>query len=766
MQASGPSFRRGLTQMISREVPSTHRTDSTENETYPVEIPHKKGPQNKWTTEQHELLCCCCAFFELSGREIEHIFKVVFRDHLDACGFKNETGPKWTTLNAQWHDLRAKASRIWSSVHIDTQFNERYERWGEVLKAIKNTTRDLNIPVAEKYIPADKRLFGRRAKGSSGSGRQSAVQSSFWMSYESSSLRCATQQSKNSRVEASLPVKAFSNVENTEMIPRGRRQRKDRNQQTLTQNSNETQDTSVFPIMEPLCTAGGKKCVFCFKEGTENFDTVSSTDEPIIDEPIIDQAASEITTPSATPEIPKTLYRFFNVDSQGWNSPNGFTAGYFMEHGGQVRDPTEYSPAEFDCMFENHVRWRKVRTPFISTFSTLLYTIHRALKNLEGASVAVIDSTNIDRAIFSASDLIQERNLRISRYYRGTAEYLIWGSIPIEAIAATFKISALQQIAERHSDIAVLLQLDKIAASRTCRSDLWGQLSKGPGRIDKKHGLMIGRLLQMLQIPANLGIDFATSIAASWKFQDGPTLDYIEGVKMACGWPLASPVNIYNDLAPREVVPSSDSSDNNNEEEEDEEEEDEEEEEEEEEESFLIVMDDEGGQDNSDDDDDIVITTPCPSPRPRRPLDVAIPKKDSSPLQLPTPNLSSPVMKFFNSSTGTWSANQDGIHVDVFNPETRVWSPLAEQLFSSRHTSPGQSRESAIIIIDDTDDDEKKNYSIVENSQQAECKGEDNDTDTTMTDVMAEYVIVEPRGLQRDRFARERAHINNTMGFH
>ncbi|KAL1847626.1 hypothetical protein Plec18167_001519 [Paecilomyces lecythidis] len=422
-------------------------------------------------------------------------------------------------------------------------------------------------------------------------------------------------------------------------------------------------------------------------------------------------------------------------------------------------------------MFENHVRWCRVHTPFISTSSALLRTVHKALRGLEGASIAVIDSRNINHAVYSASDRIQEKKLRISRYYRGTAEYLVWGSIPKNAIAATFKISVLQQIAEQHSDIARLLQLDTIATSRTNRTELWERLSKGPGRINKECGLIIGRLLRLLQIPANVGVEFAISIATGFRFQDGPILSYVEGVNVACGWSLPSPVthaltfpvNDNNDLAPSEVILFSDSSDNNDDEEENEEEE-----------NFLIGMEDEGEQDDDEDDDDIVITTPCPSPRRRQPSDTVIPKSELSPFQLPTPNVSSPVMKFFNSSTGAWSPNQaqgqrNGLYVDVFNPRTRVWSPLAEQLFSSPHPSPGQSREAA-IVIDDTDDEEKENYDIVEVVQKTEYDGDDSGTDTVMTDVMPEYVMVDivpkHRGLKEDRFAEERAHINNIMGFH
>ncbi|KAJ9299221.1 hypothetical protein DTO271G3_2843 [Paecilomyces variotii] len=717
----------------------------------------------------------------MSGTQIERIFNVVFDDQLRACGFKKGNGPKWSTLNTQWHDLRAKASSIWSEVHLNTQFEARYERWGEILQAIKNTAHDLDIPIVEEQIHPGNDRFGYRVKEPR--ARQTAVQSSS-TSHQSSSSRRGTQQWNGPRTEASSPVRASSNANNGEATPRGHRQ--GNNQQTQHRNDNEAHSTSEprneteqpepcpsAPEMEPLCTAGGKICMFCFKEGTETFDTVPQPEPSSPLEMTIDQAALPARTPSATPsatppatsEIPKVLYRYYNVDSQGWNSQKGFVAGLFMEGDRRIVPVTGYSSDEFDRMFQNHVRWHHVTTPFISTFSDLLAPVHRALRRKEGASLAVIDTKHIRQPVYSASHLIEKKGLQISDKYTGRAEYLIWGSIPEEAIVTTFKISTLQGIAQRHSDIARLLQLDGIERIKRCGKQLEEFLKKGPGRLNKECGSIVGRCLRIVKVPASLAIDLAILVAEAWMFpKEGSMLDYIAGIEVAYGQSLAGPT-IYplNDRVSAEVVLVSESSDSESDKEE----------------NDLIRE-----EDTPDDDDDNVLSTPCPSPRSgrtRRELNVAVAEGDLSPFQLPTPKLSSPVMKFFDSSTGTWNPDQgqqNGLRVEVFNPTTRAWSPLAAQtgLSSSRHPSPGQSRESPIVVLDDDDDDdgEKKNYDV-EDGQQTGYDADDSDADTVMADVVVEYPMQPPvmvdsapglRGLQRDQFAQERAHINNILGYH
>lgn len=776
------SFLQQLSRMVSsrEEVPvrsTTNPTELLEDGTGPEETLPGKGPRVKWTTEQRQLLCCCCAFFAMSGTQIERIFNVVFGEQLQACGFKKGNGPRWTTLNTQWHDLRAKGSQIWSDIHVKTQFDARYEHWGEILQTIKDTAHDLDIPIVEEPVHPGNDRFGYRVKEPR--ARQTALQSSSSMSYRSSSSRGGTRQSNASRMESSSPVRQSLKAKDGEATSRGNGQ--DKNQQTQHQNDDEAHSTSELPNeteqpepcpsapgIEPLCTAGGKICMFCFKEGSGTFDPVSQSEPSSPLETILDQAVLPASTPSATPsatlEIPKVLYRYYNVDSQGWNSRKGFVAGLFMEGERRIVPVTQYSFDEFDRMFQNHVHWRYITTPFISTFSDLLAPVHRALRRKEGASLAVIDTKHIRQPIYSASDLIKEKGLRIGRKYTGRAEYLIWGSIPEEAIVTTFKISALQQIAERHSDIARLLQLDGIARMKRCGKYLEELIKKGPGRLNKECGSIVGRCLRIVKVPPSLAIDLAILVAEAWMFpKEGSMPDYIAGIEAAYAQSLPGPtVYPLGDRVSPEVVLVSESSDTESDKEEND-----------------LTRE----EDTSEDDGDNVITTPCPSPRSgrtRRELNVAVAEGDLSPFQLPTPKLSSPVMKFFDSSTGTWNPDQgqqNGLRVEVFNPTTRAWSPLAEQtgLSSSRHPSPGQSRESAIVVFDDDDDDdEKKNYDV-EDGQQTGYDADDSDADTVMADVTVEYPMQLPvmvnsapglRGLQRDQFAQERAHINSIMGYH
>lgn len=733
-KAMEPSFLRELFHVASSEevrLPSTTNPSVSPRDCVDtVDILLDSHKHNTWTNSQRQLLCCCYAFFTKDWAKIVRIFNNVFREHVQACGFEN--GLPSTTLVTQWHDMRNKGSSIWADIHMRTRFRNRYERWAGPIQTIKNAARDLGIPIVEKYNHAKTRKFGCRAR------RPNRIQDN------SEEIQSFNGDRLQDPAEVGIDTEVHDAREPSESPP-------------------------STPETEPLCTAAGKICIFCFKEGllhtdsTEVLEAVPEPESTSAGSGIVERGLSR-STPSKMPEL---LYRWFNIDSQGVNSKNRFEAGLFAERGGVITPVTEYSSIEFDRMFENHVRIAETTTPFISTSSSPLSPIHRALRGQEGASIAVIDTAHIDNPIYLAELLLKERKLKVSRFYKGYAEYLVWGSIPKRAIAATFKISELQKIVQQHSEIARLLQLDVIASFKRNRKALKRRLVNGPGRLNKGCGSTIGRLLNLLEIPENLTIAFATSIASAWRFRrEGSILDYIEGVKAARGLSLANPTThalVFNasncvDIASDGDVTVSESCSNSDDDEIDQEE------------KYNDVNSDEENDNSSSG-----ITTPCPSPRigrTRRALDIALLGSDSPPLQLPTPEKLSPMMKFFDSTTGTWNHDQEeqkGLHVEVFSPTTRAWSPLADQtgLLSANNPSPGGTQESAIVI--DDEEGEKENHDD-EDGQQTGYDGDDSDTDTVMGDISTQ-LAPEPnnstvtRESPADRFARERARINNIMGY-
>ncbi|KAJ5514628.1 hypothetical protein N7463_004180 [Penicillium fimorum] len=208
-------------------------------------------------------------------------------------------------------------------------------------------------------------------------------------------------------------------------------------------------------------------------------------------------------------KMPPLLLRWSNRDSQGVNSKTGFLAGLFYDS--EWFNPEDLPESRFENFFRNHVTKRKVRTPFISTCQSPLTPLHRAIAGQNGTILTVIDTSKLETKVFYAYLLAIRMRTWIPKGWKGYGEYLIWGSIPAQAIAYTVEIASLH-VLRSNNNLREMLALRR----------------KSPFQ----SGRTLGKLLTLLQVPAihweNLAYEFAK--AWGWRYKKENTL-FLNGIR-------------------------------------------------------------------------------------------------------------------------------------------------------------------------------------------------------------------------------------------
>ncbi|OGM40487.1 hypothetical protein ABOM_011005 [Aspergillus bombycis] len=365
-------------------------------------------------------------------------------------------------MYTQWADLKCSGDPIWGHIHLSS-FDDR-DPWFPVIKRIQDCAKILGITLVEKEVDdIDTSNFQLR--------------------------------------EQSLPADFLSTTP-------------DADESLITPSNARVVDiTSIRSPVEigrhnyqdlSLCTGGGKRCFWCYKEDVEKQETAIW--------------------------IPPILYRWSNIESQGINSTKLFLAGLFIDELDYFA-PNDINTKEFEQHVVNHTRPAKVPTPFISTFRSMLAPVHRAIKHKEGAIITMIDSKKLQTQVYSAQKLVRKVGLKVGKY-NGGGEFFIWGKVHRSAIISSFKVSSLLQIASEHPHIESILQLDTIGTYEKAGRSLHQVLAKGPGQLDHQSGLIIGELLARLQVPQQYCHSVGQGIAYSWRLntQKGSWQEFIGGV--------------------------------------------------------------------------------------------------------------------------------------------------------------------------------------------------------------------------------------------
>ena len=293
---------------------------------------------------------------------------------------------------------------------------------------------------------------------------------------------------------------------------------------------------------EPVVTSHGKVCIWC-EQGSEIYDQNRreqnqhqqgqyELNEHDQSQQPPDQGRHRQTDDGmqGVPmnDLPPLLYRWSNRDSQGVNTKERFLAGLFCNR--EYFNPEDCPESDFESFFRSHVTKKRVQSPFISTFRSPLAPIHRAIASQKGATVTIVDTSRLDTKVFYALPLAI-RTRTFTHSWKGYGEYLIWSHIPTEAIAFTFEISSLEQIASDSRDVNRLLQLPLIRSVPRCNQKLREMLA-AKRKSPFKSGCTLRKLLTLLQAERVHWEHIAERFAKAWGWKnEGERKVFIEGVQ-------------------------------------------------------------------------------------------------------------------------------------------------------------------------------------------------------------------------------------------
>ncbi|PGH02364.1 hypothetical protein GX51_04672 [Blastomyces parvus] len=235
-----------------------------------------------------------------------------------------------------------------------------------------------------------------------------------------------------------------------------------------------------------------------------------------------------------TQERPQILYRFFNEQSNGVNDPQHFSSGL-----ANTMHPSFYNRGDIDAMAKTHLSRYEIKSPFISTFSTLLPCVHRMLTKGQNSRVSIIDASKLQQnGIFSAQDILSKDPLSsdITPGYCGWSEWLIWREIPESSIVCTITRSDLLNIAEIHHDIGSILQIKDIMSFTYNRKPLHHKLRASPTKFNNAAGVTVGKFLGIVNLPVEYINQVALKIAHGWRFtretRYAPDDEFLDGVQV------------------------------------------------------------------------------------------------------------------------------------------------------------------------------------------------------------------------------------------
>ncbi|KAJ5788137.1 hypothetical protein N7457_003127 [Penicillium paradoxum] len=512
-----------------------------------------KRPTLRWDQYKREVLCCLYRFFKHDKKQVEEIFSYIFREHLNERGIRGFV--PFSTLNTQWSWMKHERNPVWCHVHIDTAFDNHAD-WKEIITKIKSTAKILRFHLREKMEDSIDTTHD-----SSSSAKSKTIESIHSVAhhspsessesgqdiYQQSLLHDNSPEDNDSVVNSHGKVCLWCGHELTtgppESIQRDQRHKDYGNGNKNEDNSDgehqgvhhDSSDVGSALIWETLPRTSprpyhteGSVMIHTIAPGSsshsflrrmqmdQNGDKENSHNKPhnetLHDNQQDNQQHESGLEGVPTEKLPPLLYRWYDSNSHGFNSEDGFLAGMFCVS--EFFDREEISDDLFLAYFRSHVTKKKSTTPFISSFRSPLAPIHRAIHSQDDAKVAVIDCSKLNTKVFYAHPLAKHTDT-FTYSWRGYGEFLIWGRIPIEAVVFTLRVSELDQIAHSHKDINRLLQLPLIRKSFRCNEVLRDCLEANR-KSAYKSGRTLGKLLTLLRFPHIHWENFARWFAQSW----------------------------------------------------------------------------------------------------------------------------------------------------------------------------------------------------------------------------------------------------------
>lgn len=194
----------------------------------------KKKAHVQWNRDNQTFLCCLFHYFNRDNDAFRKVFISTYGESLK--NFDHEL--PFTTLSTQWHDLRRHGDPVWSEVHIESPFPAQGPLL-EVVCQIKETANAIGVSLVEKEVDdIDTSKF---------------------------CLNPLRRQHRDKPTPLQTPIVTPSSVRTFDSTLL---------ESSRTMEAVKTLFTPSQPVVirpsapEPLCTAEGKICFWCFQEAT------------------------------------------------------------------------------------------------------------------------------------------------------------------------------------------------------------------------------------------------------------------------------------------------------------------------------------------------------------------------------------------------------------------------------------------------------------------------------------------------------------------
>ncbi|THW75213.1 hypothetical protein D6D19_04202 [Aureobasidium pullulans] len=180
-----------------------------------------------------------------------------------------------------------------------------------------------------------------------------------------------------------------------------------------------------------------------------------------------------ITAAEAHSAIPKLLYRFYDDNSQGVKTEEGFVSGYYLA---STIAPPAPPPCTDDRLFStilNHLNRFEISSELISTTSDFFFALRLAAKSNANPRISIIRGSMMNpRKTYHAwpyhRRFMNERMFLNGAYRNPSShEYLVWATLPHTAILFDFSFIDLERHLISNPSVAAIFRINEMRERRS-----------------------------------------------------------------------------------------------------------------------------------------------------------------------------------------------------------------------------------------------------------------------------------------------------------
>lgn len=193
---------------------------------------------------------------------------------------------------------------------------------------------------------------------------------------------------------------------------------------------------------------------------------IRATDQDLI-------ISDPITAIEAHSAVPELLFRFYDDQSQGVRTEEGFVSSYYMA---STIAPPAPPPCTDDRLFStilNHLNKNRFSSELISTTSDFFFALRLAAKSNANSRISIIRGSMMDpRKIYHARPY-HRRFVNERMFFNGTYrnpsshEYLVWATLPHTAILFDFSFVDLERHLIGNPSVAAIFRINEMRERRS-----------------------------------------------------------------------------------------------------------------------------------------------------------------------------------------------------------------------------------------------------------------------------------------------------------